>query len=119
MIDIPSQAVGALRFVCGRGMYGGSINFVAAGQATGASLGSPAVNPVCDAATASCLPAASVPERVLTIATVAPRSAAAASVDGAQIIDVSLVNGAYQPAQSRARAGVPSKLLMHTKNGFG
>lgn len=134
LIDLPAQPVGPLRFSCGMGMYGGVIEFVAANNfvpaqqqpASSAGVQVEAAS-VCDPTITTCLPTDVMPKRSQSGAS-SPRigplspaqaTAQASAVDGAQTINIQLVNGTYEPAVSYAKADVPSKLLLHTQNGFG
>ena len=116
------------------GMYGGAIEFVAANDfvaapqqpASGASSQVEAA-PVCDPKIATCLPPDAVSKQSPSgasgprIGPISPAQATAqaSASDGTQTINIQLVNGTYEPAVSYAKAGVSSKLLLHTQNGFG
>ncbi len=137
LIELSTQPVGQLRFACGMGMYSGVIEFVESGALAPIqpqtvtrildpeSQVAPAL--ACDPAIATCQPPgamlrivpAAAPETVTGPVLPAAVGAQPEASDGAQTINISLVNGAYTPARSRAKAGLPSKLLVHTQNGYG
>ncbi len=142
-LDLPAQPVGALRFACGMGMYSGSINFEEASAFANATTptqqqpiaGTPVTtspaNPSapsvqttdCDPNITSCL-SPGIPQKqaglVVSNNFLGPISPAQATTQaGIQAINVQVTDYGYQPAVTRAKANVRSKLVLQTDGTYG
>ena len=145
VIDLPAQPIGTLRFACGMGMYRGQIEFVvasaippaqqqpAAGTPVAASPANPSAASAqtadCDPSVTSCLPPNTARGQAGLAAVgkfIGPIAPAQANADtqatvrtDIQTINIQVTDSGYQPAVTRAKANLPSKLVLQTQDVYG